>query len=456
VGFVNRKEELDALRRWWEGRGARLALVWGRRRIGKTALVQRFASGRRAVFHTASRRPVADELRALSEAAAGVLGGRGSPRAAFADWSEAIEALARAARRSPLLVVLDEFPELCAVAPELPSMLRATWDRIASRSKLRLLLCGSAVRAMEAMGEERAPLYGRVDLSLLVHPFRPHEAAAMLPRLAPSARALVWGLVGGVPLYLSWWDQGRSVRQNLLHLTCRPGAPLLTEGQLVLATEGESGELSRQVLHAIGAGRTKHNEIADAVRADPTRTLDRLVELRLVERIAPVTEDPRRTRRRLYRIADNFLALFLGALDRHRVEIERGLGETILPVLLEAIDDHMGPRWEAAFQWHLRRMAAEGRFGPEVVAVGPFWSATEDPAQIDAVVLAGRGREAILAGEAKWAREVDGPAIARELQRKVAALPRARDDLQLAVCAREHVRPNADLLVVTAADVFAP
>jgi AAA+ ATPase superfamily predicted ATPase len=291
-------------------------------------------------------------------------------------------------------------------------------------------------------------------LALLLHPFRPHEAARMLPSLSPARRALVWGLVGGMPLYLQWWDQSVSVRSNLARLACTPGGQLLTEGQLVLATEGEGGELARQTLYAIAAGRTKFNEIEQAVRADPGRTLDRLVALRLVERVVPVTEDPRRTRRRTYRIADNFLAFWLGLLDRYRPEIERGLGDSILPVLLDSIDDQMGGPWEEAFRDHLRRLAASGELGPDVVGVGPFWTAAADPAEIDAVVLAGRGREAVLIGEAKWAKRVDGARLRLELERKAEALPRLAAEPRYAVCARERVDSADDVLAITAEDVF--
>lgn len=434
-----------------------MAIVWGRRRVGKTALLQHFAADLPTVFHTGGGRPASAELMALSRAAAPLLenGFRDLEARPFVDWDDAFETLAEAARSRRVLLVLDELPALAETSPELPSLIRAAWDRVRGKTKLKLLLCGSAVRVMEAMQEEREPLYGRIDLALLVHPFRPHEAAMMLPSLDPADRALVWGLVGGMPLYLEWWDQDASLRANLLRLACTPGGQLLTEGQLVLATEGDGGELARQTLYAIAAGRTKFNEIKQAVRADPGRTLERLVELRLVERLVPVTEEPARTRRRSYRIADNLLAFWLGLLDRFRPEIERGLGESILDVLVESIDDHLGGPWEEAFRDQLRRLAAAGELGPGVVAIGPYWSAAADPGEIDAVALAGRGREAVLLGEAKWARRVDGGRLRAELERKAENVPRLAKGVRYSICAREIVDDPGNALVVTAADIFA-
>ncbi len=433
-----------------------MGILWGRRRVGKTALLQHFATDLPTVFHTGAGRPAAAELAALSRAAVPVLEGgvRDLEARPFADWEDALETLADAARNRRVLLVLDELPALEESSPGLPNLIRAVWDRVRSKTKLKLLLCGSAVRVMEAMQEERAPLYGRLDLSLLLQPFRPHEAALLLPSLSPARRALVWGLLGGMPLYLRWWDQNTSVRANLLRLACTPGGQLLNEGQLVLATEGEAGDLARQTLYTIASGRTKFNEIEQAVRADPGRTLERLVSLRLVERLVPVTEDPRRTRRRVYRIADNFLAFWLGLLDRYRPEIERGLGESILPVLVDSLDAHMGGPWETAFRDHLRRLATQGDLGEGVVAVGPFWTGAADPGEIDAVALAGRGKEAVLLGEAKWRKRVDGARIRTELERKSSGLPKLASEPRYAVCAREAVDHGEDVLCVTAEDIF--
>lgn len=454
--FVNRTRELDELRAWWARPAPRPALVWGRRRVGKTALLQEFASGLRSVFHSGAGRSAAGELLQLArQVHAEELGGlRDLVSRPYRDWDDALEHLAEVAGTEPLLLVLDEYPELERSSPELPGVIRAFLDRAQGRSRLRLLVCGSAVRTMQAMQEERAPLHGRFDLRLQLHPFTPWESALLLPGLQPGQQALVYGLLGGMPLYLSWWQPERSVDDNLRWLVGGPGAPLLTEGDLVLATEVEGSEQPSAVLHAIAGGKTRHNEIKDWIGAEPARTLDRLIELRLVERLVPVTEDPQRTRRRIYRIADNFLAFHLGVVTRYRAEIDRGLGTSILPILERGLDRHLGGRWEQAFRDHLRRVLSRGELAPEVVALGPWWR-EDGQDEIDALALAGEGRVPVLAGEAEWTSVVDGSRLLRTLQRKAGSVTDDVERLVYVIGARERV---ADLprgvAAITAEDVF--
>ena len=107
--FVNRTAELAALERWWSGTEARMAMVWGRRRVGKTALVRRFAEGRRTVFHTGAGRGQGTELTLLARGVRGIggTGVRDLVARGYTDWDDALDHLAVAAEREPLLLVLS-------------------------------------------------------------------------------------------------------------------------------------------------------------------------------------------------------------------------------------------------------------------------------------------------------------------------------------------------------------
>jgi len=363
-------------------------------------------------------------------------------------------------------VVIDEFPELLKASPGLESALRAIWERIDGTCRLKVVLCGSAVRAMEALQSQDAPLFNRMTLRLPVHPFRVHEVAAMLPTATPLERAAAWGACGGMPFYLAAWDGSQPFQANLQRLFCDEHALLLSEGEFVLATEEVAGggreRLPEQVLRAIAAGNTSFSEVRAAVRALPTRVLADLERLRLVRRVQPVTERPS-TKLSYYRIADNFLAFWLAVVERHRPAIEQGLGPAIVDVLVAQFDDFMGARWEDALREHIRRLAAAGddAIPGDIVDVGEFWrrqaGPRQDPCQLDLVAVAGRRREVAVLGEAKWAKRRSARQIVADVHRKAtdADLPLAARHVYVA-CARDVLTGIPEgTLAVTAHDIFA-
>ena len=170
------------------------------------------------------------------------------------------------------------------------------------------------------------------------------------------------------------------------------------------------------MLHAIASGRTRYGEMGDDVKAEPQRTLERLGELDLVERVLPLGESER-TKRRSYRVIDPFLQFHLRTVAPYRTEIERGLGRSILSVLREAVDAQMGDVWEESFRGELRRCADAGTLSvdDDLVAIGSWWD-TNSRYEIDALVLSGRP---VMVGEAKWARKQSAATLVQTLRRKV-------------------------------------
>ncbi|HEY7222614.1 MAG TPA: ATP-binding protein [Micromonosporaceae bacterium] len=463
--FVNRVTELAILDEWYAKPGPQLGVVWGRRRVGKSHLLSHWASRKRAVYHVSRNRPVDQELAALSAAAAPVLSlaDRDLASRPFRDWDEAFDIFREAASHEPVVVIMDEFPELVQADPHFESALRAIWERI-RECAIRLVLCGSAVRTMEALQEERAPLFGRATLRMQVRPFLPGESALMLPSLEPSERAKVWGVCGGTPFYLALWDQSASFRENLSRLVGTEYGLLLNEGQLILATEDFAGgrreRIPEQVLRAIAGGRTRFSEIKDALGIDPSRALAALADLDLVQRVLPVGRNAD-ARRAYYRVADNFLAFWLSIVEPRRTSIVRGLGKSVAGVMESHFDAFMGQRWEDAVRAHLVQTIVDDPRVAPVTEVGRFWHQYgDDPAEIDVAMLSEPDGRLSLAGEVKWAKREDGGRILRSLVRKAHAshlLSREGPEPVYVIAAREEVTGNLpdDVLVVTTADVFA-
>lgn len=431
--FVNREQELRALAR---ACSPGMAVVSGRRRVGKTALLDRFAADRRAVFLPGTRAPVAEALRRLEERLRAVLPpqpGDLLDLGHLESWDAALGYLLARARDEELLVVLDEFPYLCEADPSLPSTLQARWDHRGD-SRLSIVLAGSHVGLMEELVAADAPLFGRADMHLRLQPFSWRHAGLLVGGHDPETWLEAYVTVGGMPRYLALWDPRHDALDNLAELLDGPGAPLQDEGTVVLQ-ELSPGSAPARVLELVALGADTFTAIRERAGLAPATTSEALALLEglgLVDRLTPVGEDARRTRRVRYQVRDPFLRLWLGVLLPHREAFEVGRGERVLARLRDVI----GRSQTQA----LRGVAREWLADRTGVPTGPWWT-TGDRA-VD--VLALDGTHPVAAAVVRWAGSLDVAALADELRRHLDPAPD-----EVLVVARSGQG------AVTAADLYA-
>lgn len=448
--FVGREHELTLLGKLLDrvqdggraGRPGRALLVRGRRRVGKSRLVEEFLE-RAAVPHvyfTASAQPsLAADLQLFAEAA----GSSSLPHAALFSgqapqtWDAALHLLASALPVDrPSVVVLDELPYLIANDAGLEGTLQKVFDRELSRRPTLLIGIGSDLAMMEALNEYGRPFHQRAT-ELVVPPLSPADVAELVG--LPAAAAFDAYLVsGGLPLILDEWPDGASVFDYLAQAVTDPTSALLVSGERALAAEFPAQAQARRVLGAIGSGERSYSLIAraagDLPRASLSRALEVLTAKRIVASDTPLSTRPSRETR--YAVADPHLRFWLAFLGPYLPEIERGRGDLTLARIRSRWPAWRGTAIEPVVRESLRRLPE--RLPAGTGAVGGYWTRTNDP-EID---LVGADREPIatqitVVGSIKWQeqRPFDVRDLARLAQHRD-LLPGADADTPLLAVSR--------------------
>jgi len=317
--LVNREDELDTLQQLAANDELQLALLYGRRRVGKTHLL-RHAWPDRPVFHfTASNvSPEQNRRRLIDEVA------RWTDRELrpedYPTWRTVFRLLFGLRPETPLVLVLDEVQFLASKREDLSevaSELNAVYEGDVGREAgLLVVLSGSAVRTLEALTGGGAPLYGRLDWSHELEPFDYFDAAAMVPGYEREAQIRTYAAFGGTPLYLDKVDTTRPLEENIVEAAvARDG---VVRGQMESLIEQEVGlrdvATYRGILASIGQKRLEIGDIAaDLGREADTglrRMLEQLVDLEYLEarrNFGAAANQPYR-----YRLGDPALRLYYG------------------------------------------------------------------------------------------------------------------------------------------------
>lgn len=418
--LIGRATELQTLQNRYERPSGELVLVYGRRRIGKSFLLERFARGKPTIFYQATQQAEEAELDSFTQFTKAVLGAEYLPEGyRFPSWESALNYVLERNGGSRLIVILDEFPYLVDSTPGLPSVIQRWWDRGGKDSGIMLVLCGSAQALMETLGAHAAPLHQRFTAKMHVGPLDYRDAAKFTPNLTAADKARVYAILGGTPLHLRQWNERHSLRTNLLELFADPASTLVDSAELVLSTDINDARAPYRALQAIALGASKYSEIRDKAKLSTERVLPRLIDLGLVERRTPALEHAERTKRSVYAIADNYFRFYFRFIATNRGQISRGLGAKVVEnTILPMLDDYMGAAFEGLAREFVRVKVVRGELPGD--DVGTWWS-TDGQHEIDIVGTRGH-KEPTLIGSVKWRLEALGQAVLNDLERDAAVL----------------------------------
>lgn len=462
--FFNRERELRQLERAWAAPGAELITIWGRRRVGKSALLSRFAESKHAIYIYGTRISQRDLLANLATQMARVFDTPSLRYAAFRSWDDVFDILTQESRKARLLVVFDEFPYLCDVTQGLDTLVQRWWDQIHRTENMMIVIAGSAFTAMRGLTGYSGALYGRRTGQLDVEPFRYVDAAHFFEHLSPVDRVRAYACFGGIPAYLNHVRDDRSLAENVQQTILTPGHFLYREAEDLLRTEFHQETLYASILRSIASGEERPSDIArDVGRGGVNEILDHLIrlqELHFIRRDVPVTEiDRPRTRRVLYRLADPYLRFWFRYVTRLQAFLQVGEIESVWERDIEPTLDEFVARttWEEVCTQYLWRLLAARRIEPIFQRLGRWW---DNQNEID--IVGTSDNRVTLAGECKWTNAPVGIDTFYRLQKKTIELE-TREPVQWLLASRSGFEPEvrrraeqSDLLLIEPDDLFAP
>lgn len=386
--FVGRTVELRELQAELElvRRSGQARFVWmrGRRRVGKSRLVQELCdrSQARYCFYQAPRRPRADALADFVEAVSesSLCAAAAFEGASYSSWPAALRSAVQGATPAdPAILVIDELPYLCELDKGFAADLQRAWDRTLQQTPVLLVCVGSDVRMMEVLVGERSPLHGRPTHELRIAPLDP-AAVAEITGSQSSAQAIDrYLVVGGLPLLAASWSRSHGMREFLMDALGDDQTSFVTTALRIMASEFEHELQARRVIEAIGHGESAHGRIQSrsGVKGNTlTAALEVLVDVkRLVARELPYASPPGKTAAK-YTISDPYIRFWLRFVGPHIAELSRGRSDLVVGRIMRDWSTYRGRAVEPVVREGLERLLAD----PELSAslggarhVGSWW-----------------------------------------------------------------------------------
>jgi len=324
--FYCREKELFELNKRYDNGKFECVVVYGRRRVGKTALLGEFCKDKPTIFFSALNATAGENLVALSK----VIYEKDYPDATTApvynSFDDAFAEITRMAKNERLVFVIDEYPYLAKADKSISSRLQHIIDRVWQESQLYLILCGSSMSFMEyqVLGYE-SPLYGRRTAQFKIQALTYRETTVFNPSLSNEENALVYGITGGVPHYINKLNVNDDVDEALLDNLFNNASYLFADPENLLKQELREPAIYNSIISAIAGGASHANEISTKVGIESAvcaKYLKILLDLGILKKETPITE--KAGKKTIYNIGDNFFRFWYRFVPQNTSAISAG------------------------------------------------------------------------------------------------------------------------------------
>ena len=418
--FINRKKELDALFKEYKRETASFVVIYGRRRVGKTALINEFCKNKRKLFFLATEESDAENRNSFKNAAADFLDNQLLQEASLESWELVFDLIAEScnSKLERLILVLDEFQYLGKANPAFPSILMGIWERKLKDKNIMLILSGSLIHMMTSQVlSYDSPLYGRRTAQMKIQQIAFEHYVEFMPGLSEEELILRYAVTGGIPKYIELFQNEDDIYQAICNNIMSRSAFLYAEPEFLLQKEVSEIGSYFSILKTIAAGNHKLGKIAGVLNVKQTslmKYLKVLVDLDVIEREVPITEEnPEKSKKGLYFIKDNFIKFWFRFIYPYKGMLEADQDEFVLQKIKNNfIDNHVSYVYENICRQKMWQLIDRGF---SFNRVGRWWG--NQDVEIDIVAYDSMG-DSIIFGECKFSKKPKGMDVLQDLNEK--------------------------------------
>ena len=405
--FIGRDKEIRALERLYQSDKFEFVVIYGRRRVGKTALINHFIDDKKAIYfmgvESNEKQNLENFSKSIIEYSSGI-----QTETSFSSYQSALEYVFKLSENERVILAMDEYPYVARSSKSLATTLQMLIDKHKDNSKLMLILCGSSMSYMEDhVLAYKAPLYGRRTAQMKIMPFDFWECCTYLGGFSDEDKAYIYGIVGGTPQYLLQIDDKLSVEDNLKNTYLNPMSFLYEEPLNLLKQEVREPAIYNAIITAVATGHSKMSEISTKAGESTTVCsgyLKNLIDLGIIKKETPYGE--KASKKTIYSIEDNMFYFWYRFVLDNSSAIARGAVNLVYRKIETQRNDYMGRIFEEICAQYLWKMLLDGNAPIEFTSLGRWWG--NDPRkkkQVEIDIMGEQDTTSAIFAECKWRNE---------------------------------------------------